>query len=71
MMGLALVKLIKLRLVHKGTRSGSILVNALAVLLVWADPLLVQVCGHGHLDGVEHQVDLASSRDHSGQNGLE
>ncbi len=24
------------------------------------------VCGHGHLDGVEHQVDLASSRDHFG-----
>ena len=49
-----------------GTRSGSILVNALTVLLVRADPLLVKVCGHGHLDGVEHQVDLASSRDHVG-----
>ncbi len=35
----------------------------MAVLLVRADPLLVQVRGHGHLDGVEHQVDLASSRD--------
>ena len=46
------------RLVHKGTRSGSILVNALNVLLVWADPLLIQVRGHGHLDGVEHQVDF-------------
>ncbi len=55
----------------RGTRSGSILVNALTVLLVWADPLLVKVRGHGHLDGVEHQVDSASSRDHSGQNGLE
>jgi hypothetical protein len=59
------------RLVHKGTRSGSILVNALTVLLVWADPLLTLVCGHGHLDGVEHQADFVSSRDQSGQKRLE
>jgi hypothetical protein len=55
------------RFVHKGTGSGSILVNTLTVLLVRADPLLIQVCGHGHLDGVEHQVDFISSRDQSGQ----
>ena len=42
-----------------------ILVNALTVLLVWADPLLTLVCGLGHLDGVEHQVDFVGSRDHS------
>ncbi len=46
------------RLVHKGTSSGSILVRA--------DPLLTLVCGLGHLDGVEHQVDVVSSRDHLG-----
>ncbi len=55
------------RLVHKGTRSGSILVNGLTVLLVPADPLLILVCGCGHLDGVEHQVDFVNSREHSGQ----
>jgi len=27
------------------------------------DPLLELVCGLGHLDGVEHQVDIVSSRD--------
>jgi len=54
------------RIVHKGTRSGSILVNALTVLLVRADPLLTLVCGLGHLDGVENQVDIVGSRDHLG-----
>jgi hypothetical protein len=53
------------RLVHKGARSGSILVNALTILLVGADPLLTLVCCLGHLDGVE-QVDFVSSRDHLG-----
>jgi hypothetical protein len=53
-----------------GTRSGSILVNALTVLLVRADPLLTLVCGLGHLDGVEHQVDIVGSRHHSGWIGL-
>jgi len=38
----------------------------LTVLLVRADPLLTLVCDRGHLDGVEHQVDFVSSRDHSG-----
>jgi hypothetical protein len=32
--------------------------------------ILLQVRSHGHLDRVEHQVDFASSRDQSGQNGL-
>jgi hypothetical protein len=42
----------------------------LTVLLVWADPLLTLVCGLGHLDGVEHQVDIVSSGYHSGCIGL-
>jgi hypothetical protein len=49
-----------MRLVHKGTRSGPILVRALTIP---SDPLLTLVCGRGHLDGVEHQVDSVGNKD--------
>jgi hypothetical protein len=51
-----------MRLVHKGTRSGTILVRALTIPLAFR-PSTDSSLGLGHLDGVEHQVDSAGSRD--------
>ncbi len=51
-----------LRLVNKGTRSGIILVNALTNLSSLPYPLVEQVCGLGHLGGVEYQVDVVVLR---------
>jgi hypothetical protein len=52
-----------MRLVHKGARSGFYSSQSIDHPSSLPDSLLAHIRGLGHLDGVEHQVDIVRSRD--------